>query len=1534
MIHFRDITRIKKKIGSFYLPNAIEIRTSKKKYLFASFIHRSKAFGILVNQWSIHGGLDKSTATDRASDDDSDDEVDDEVESINSGLDSSSLSASLTNSIRSLSPLTKSSATSASGNGNGESASSANGNGNGNGNGKKSKNNTPLMDGSKNKPSTPTSMAQTNPFAMKLIIDIEDYQQLGCNNLLMITVSKENTIQELLEKLKTKLSMNEDFFKTYQLAVIKKKKSQLKRSSGIFFSTIDQILAHPGLLEAIDNNAVQLMHRSAGSTSSVEQRFIILESHRQLMSYQLDTDNGSTTIYLKKPKQVDQLHLCFEIIEDGSKMVKLTQQQSIVIGDIFKELSKSSSRKLFASDYSFYLPKNGERGVILNPTKLLSHYHLRSNNATIQVNKYPPFDNFAQKFRYTTSRNKKTLLFELVQSCLTHSIPSMQMQAMYHRQQFLNRLQQKLSIDDTEAKGITKNVLTINSYKDEGLLIELKNRCEQLQAPLETNPYYNTEAFGGLPALYDQWRRRELTHITHLMRSIIFKEDCFYGVVFLTIIEADGLDDDQLMAGNHHYCIVSTPSQRIRTNTHASNDEQPSWNSQFMLKIKQPKCKLELALMSSGAPTDSSTPVECSDTLLGKLEINTKDFEDSEPKDMWYSLPSKGRLHLLVEYQYQFTETNQYLTRLMDKVDNTSESLVDNNIDPSKQAPVDHVNLFKILLNFIVEDSQNPNNLDDNDVDDPDSMEWIYPPHRSLLNQYCIRFGVGRLTALIIQLEQMLEMYSIEKRFIVELEDVTSSLIDIVGGVDEEPIFTVAENTLLKNTLDKFIPKIKYNVGRYYESFPNNKPRDSLKTLVRSLENIIHLQALLDKKPKPASTMFNQLLSQIIRDESKKKFDENIESLGFTTLEQSQKIKEAETITKMLVEVMAIIQEEVNNTIQFESAFPMEIKITCDVIDAWGPCIMRVIEDFCNWAPYNANILSLVRRLLDYYNFTKKISGDMFKPLPLKQLFITYVYRLLKEIKVQLHNTQKSALSSDDKFFQACDNTIKDFGSLSWLPDPFSFVQLLEVLTIEIIEYCRSVSSSFEHFIEHTELEQPGKPNLFTLNPEPCVMLNNIDSSRSRLETYGSKLGKELARHLQSEQGAQLDDVSKQCVTDSFKICLDESLRTINELYTSTLTLLTTRMKNYVFFLFQDVLFNPPLSLLNSHMKDTDIDPDSQVVSTTNPSDGGLYEAVNTSPQPISSVGGGGGSSGNLNSSTKSTANNNSNKQYEKQILTSIKDFLSPKIEELYSTIKEPLFKQFIRKLWGELVDDMIYLVIPRPSDQRASFHVPNNILANEQISIINNCLKDLMSLFHRGGAGCPTPTLEERVTPLRQLLTASEMDTTALIDLHNQRRLGSSSKSGQLNAISKEQIIGVLSTRMEFDKEARSFVNKVNGVVELSESNQVLPEIINVVPESEFVIDRYHCSLNGQLGILVLSSRYVGFHNLLKEIGVKLGQRVSVPLVSISEIKKTKVAILFNAMQVNTKDGKSYTFTGFFDRDSVFRDVSYQMKVAQKNQK
>ncbi|KAI4311085.1 hypothetical protein MLD38_036013 [Melastoma candidum] len=57
MIHFREITSVKRAKTAGIFPNAIEIYAGAKKYFFASFLSRDEAFNLISNGWLNHGGI-------------------------------------------------------------------------------------------------------------------------------------------------------------------------------------------------------------------------------------------------------------------------------------------------------------------------------------------------------------------------------------------------------------------------------------------------------------------------------------------------------------------------------------------------------------------------------------------------------------------------------------------------------------------------------------------------------------------------------------------------------------------------------------------------------------------------------------------------------------------------------------------------------------------------------------------------------------------------------------------------------------------------------------------------------------------------------------------------------------------------------------------------------------------------------------------------------------------------------------------------------------------------------------------------------------------------------------------------------------------------------------------------------------------------------------------------------------------------------------------------------------------------------------
>ncbi|KAI4369520.1 hypothetical protein MLD38_017952 [Melastoma candidum] len=64
IIHFREITSVKRAKTAGIFPNAIEIYAGAKKYFFASFLSRDEAFNLISSGWLNHGSV-SSEITDR-----------------------------------------------------------------------------------------------------------------------------------------------------------------------------------------------------------------------------------------------------------------------------------------------------------------------------------------------------------------------------------------------------------------------------------------------------------------------------------------------------------------------------------------------------------------------------------------------------------------------------------------------------------------------------------------------------------------------------------------------------------------------------------------------------------------------------------------------------------------------------------------------------------------------------------------------------------------------------------------------------------------------------------------------------------------------------------------------------------------------------------------------------------------------------------------------------------------------------------------------------------------------------------------------------------------------------------------------------------------------------------------------------------------------------------------------------------------------------------------------------------------------------
>eukprot|EP01114_Cavostelium_apophysatum_P015389 TRINITY_DN4178_c0_g1_i1.p1 TRINITY_DN4178_c0_g1~~TRINITY_DN4178_c0_g1_i1.p1 ORF type:complete len:482 (+),score=140.25 TRINITY_DN4178_c0_g1_i1:93-1538(+) len=92
-------------------------------------------------------------------------------------------------------------------------------------------------------------------------------------------------------------------------------------------------------------------------------------------------------------------------------------------------------------------------------------------------------------------------------------------------------------------------------------------------------------------------------------------------------------------------------------------------------------------------------------------------------------------------------------------------------------------------------------------------------------------------------------------------------------------------------------------------------------------------------------------------------------------------------------------------------------------------------------------------------------------------------------------------------------------------------------------------------------------------------------------------------------------------------------------------------------------------------------------------------------------------------------------------------------------------------------------------------------------------------------------------------------------------------------------------------------------------------------LPDTESVIQDYHCSLHHKAGRMYITANFIGWIP-----GIKLGATETViPFRKVKEIRKDKNALIFdNALTVESDDGQSYFFSSFVHRDEVFNLLVY----------
>jgi Ca2+-dependent lipid-binding protein len=115
-------------------------------------------------------------------------------------------------------------------------------------------------------------------------------------------------------------------------------------------------------------------------------------------------------------------------------------------------------------------------------------------------------------------------------------------------------------------------------------------------------------------------------------------------------LEANGLVAVDYSTGKSDpYCILEVDGVKQMTRARKRN-LNPVWNETFVFGVQNAESKLQLTVMDQNKLEQ--------DNFLAKLDVPLKDIANGIPVMGWFTLPTKGKIRLHMQFSHQFSTTS------------------------------------------------------------------------------------------------------------------------------------------------------------------------------------------------------------------------------------------------------------------------------------------------------------------------------------------------------------------------------------------------------------------------------------------------------------------------------------------------------------------------------------------------------------------------------------------------------------------------------------------------------------------------------------------------------------------------------------------------------------------------------------------------------------------------------------------------------------------------------------------------------------
>jgi len=1194
--------------------------------------------------------------------------------------------------------------------------------------------------------------------------------------------------------------------------------------------------------------------------------------------------SGITTSFRSKRLSVS---LVLHIQIENSEELKCAKETTVVLesecttDELFEKIASEGNIPITEMDrpnYSILIIKPDGRTVRADQGNQILSYLCADDKDILRVIKRMPYKTIYDKFRVVEGRSPKEIAFELavhsiIASTSKHKTASDTDKSTFTNDELqpaLNHLGASLNLDSIHQSRIVERVKHSLVYGKEPILLEYAQRIQLVNQNL--HPKYLATSFENDDS-YQMWKKRETQHIKDNSASIIFNPEGYYGVIAVRVIEAKDIVSSKKGSQLDTYCVVkidhqpeSTADRFVRKTKTVHKQSEPTWDEEFMLEVLNPNAYIHVILYES-------------ENIVSQTRFYLMDIAEKDLSEDWFTLEDgKTQVHLFLEYNYSFSQYYRFIC--------TGEGTHVHVNSSKMDAVLDYAESLDILMSGLSDrDSSTEKRQRISSSDDRDSL--FSRSSEKILSQYRDRFGIRQVLWEVSLIKYTNQHFRHKLSMLQELHTTLASL-----QKRSHQDLTPKEWELFLDSATELCEKLTDVFTNYRKSFPENTPERALTTALRSYRLLLTVGA--DKASKEKA---KQMAMDTIQDCLTNAVDSN-----FAALKKQYKEDSSSNVTSMSQPsahyMLSFILKKMLKDAEAEMKFCGDfedygVEFAEHVSGQYRKLLVELARQFCEEAAYeNSDVFELYFRLreLDTNRFYASSASTM--TLNLADSFQPFIYGWIKETKNNVERVAVESVAKDTCMMldndRSSSNSVSLFDVCDTLTNAMEFLKSLRLdHPFVIIQFTEVICNAMEKFVNTTfekamSLLRSLPPKDYSPPITICILMNNIESARERLDVLLVDLEDEL-----QESSGRTSNTSNGLTQDILRQTFDDCTRGAFETSRTTL----------------EKLVNSTSEKINEHIRNT--------INTT----------IAAQTQSVS------------------------------VIAKQLRQYVEQQLQLLMDNLQPIIFTRISKRIWQLIVANLHSIAAAKNQD-----------LLQSQIRQILPVLEELAQQFQMKGKGLQKAYLDEAGAPVKRLLEMWTQPSSALISMwwklkepmaandrddqeedFSRRRartaLGSSQRyvptdspsvpRRERTTITESDVMSILERRSD-SVEARAFVDEQRWILEDVPKYQAVQAVREHfgMPLWEVILKNYGpCTMLTNdvksAGLSFLTSNYLAFD--VRVDGVNSGVSTMLALKEIKTLQKTKHAFFWDAILIEMRNGRVYSFFDWKNRDLTWKDICDQ---------